>query len=81
MSDPKPDQFGRYRVAETIDGKTRHYSTARYIPGVHRIVEGPDAAASYANGQPRPALHNVRDTQRPPAQQPAQSTTTAPKGA
>lgn len=56
MSDtPQPDRFGRFRVAEKVGGKTRHYSTTRFLPGAHKIVTGPDAAASFDNGQERPA--------------------------
>lgn len=86
MSDtPTPDQFGRFRVAETVDGKTRHYSTKRFLPGVHKIVEGPDAAASFANGQERPPKFPA--PAKPSADsrtaQPATATPTAdsPKGA
>lgn len=61
MSLPQPDRFGRFRVAETIDGKTRHYSTKSFIPGVHRIVAGPDAQASYDSGDPRPPKFNIND--------------------
>lgn len=75
MSDPTPDAHGRYRVAEVIDGKTRHYSTARYIPGKHTIVTGPDAAASDDNGNERPPKHNVAGRAHTPAP------TDSPKGA
>lgn len=74
MTAPKPDEFGRYRVAETVGGKTRHYSTVRYLPGVHAIVQGPDAAASYPNGQARPPKFH-------PQSKPATTTEATPKGA
>lgn len=67
MPDPTPDAFGRYRVAETVGGKTRHYSTKRYMPGAHTIVPGP---ASYENGDELPMKRNVAE--QPPA---------SPKGA
>lgn len=73
---PNPDEFGRYRVAEVVGGKTRHYSTSRYLPGVHAIVQGPDAAASYDNGQERPPKFNVAEPTPP---NPPNKTT--PKGA
>lgn len=73
---PTPDQFGRFRVAEVVGGKTRHYSTSTYIQGVHTIVQGPDSAASFDNGQERPPKFNVGDK---PADKPADST--SPKGA
>lgn len=74
MPEPTPDRFGRYRVAEKVGGKTRHYSTRRYLPGVHAIVTGPDAAASYDNGQERPPKFNVAEPTPP-------NTNTTPKGA
>lgn len=69
MSDPKPDQFGRYRVSEKVGGRTRHYSTKAFIPGAHSIVPGP---ASYPNGDELPPKFNI--SEQPPAAQ-------SPKGA
>ena len=58
---PSPDQFGRYRVAEVVGGRTRHYSTTTFLPGVHTIVTGPDAQASDDSGGPRPPKFNTFD--------------------
>ena len=58
MTDPTPDVFGRYRVSEVVGGLTRHYSTASFIPGVHKIVPGP---ASYDNGDALPPKFNIRE--------------------
>lgn len=79
MSDmPTPDRFGRFRVAETVDGKTRHYSTKRFLPAVHKIVEGgPDADASYSNGQERPPKFPAAAESKSRTK----STTDSPKGA
>lgn len=82
MSDtPTPDEFGRYRVAETVDGRTRHYSTRRYIPGAHKIVTGPDSAASYSNGEERPAKFNTQDTKSETKTKAATADADSPKGA
>lgn len=48
---PDPDRHGWYRVAETVGGHTRHYSTRAFSPSAHRIVPGP---ASDAAGNPLP---------------------------
>lgn len=74
MSDPTPDEFGRYRVSERVDGRTRHYSTKALRPGVHRIVPGP---ASYPNGDELPPKFNVQDS--PAANAPTEPT--SPRGA
>ena len=65
MTDPTPDMFGRYRVAEVVGGLTRHYSTSCFLPGVHTIVTGPDAQASDDSGGPRPPKFNVLDDRGP----------------
>ena len=58
---PTPDEYGRYRVAEKVDGHTRHYTSSVFVPGVHAIVTGPDADASYLDGTPRPPKFNIAD--------------------
>lgn len=75
---PTPDEFGRYRVAETVDGQTRHYSTRRFIPGAHRIVEGPDAKASFKNGQERPPKFPTEDDADAAQAEPSPQPETAP---
>jgi len=51
MSNPKPDEHGRYRVRRKGDTQSSAWSTSRFDPDRHVIVAGP-ASDTYGNAWP-----------------------------